>query len=181
MTSCKEVFRKIRETEVEYRYSLYVNYPLFHKVQIEKCQIKPLMLYERINEYPEEPPQYALSEKSNKQLMVPCFSTGATIPSGTEENDVVSDVIEFWIYPGNPTSWMLIKYDSNTNAFALVDWLDNIQINDDDLVPSIILSLPIPTSITDKNQILEKLKYANDEWSKWIKYTKRYLYNLFQK
>lgn len=105
---------------------------------------------------------------------MPCYSTEASIPVDIKENNLVSDFIEFWIYPATGTSWMLIKYDPNTNIFLLVDWLD-IEVFNDNLIPSIIFSTPIPTSVKDESQLAEKLSNAQVQWLTWKRYDDRYL------
>lgn len=108
-----------------------MNYPIFSNIQ-DNYQQNTLKFYERINNNTEEPPRYVLSEETEQQMMVSCFSTVASVP--VEENNIVPDVIEFWIYPGSGTSWMLIKYDQNKKSLVLVGWLDDIQITAYDLV-----------------------------------------------
>lgn len=145
-----------------------MNYPLFPDIPY-KCLQNTLRFYERINDKETGSPKYVLSEKTEQQLMVPCFSTEASIPADIEENNLVSNFVEFWIYPATNTSWVLIKYDPNANSFVLVDWLDNVQVFKDDLVPLEIFSKPIPMSVTDKIQLEQRLIQVQDQWSSWIK------------
>lgn len=150
-----------------------MNYPRFPDTKDGSNCEQHTLWFSWLQDSTEELLQYILTY-GVEQMMIPCFNTEASVPSDTEENNVVPNYIDFWIYPGTGTSWMLIKYNPDVRKFFLVDWFNDIQISDCDLVPLNIFSLPIPKSTTNKNKLIEKLSAADQRWSKWQRDNRRY-------
>lgn len=115
VSACNNILEILRNREGEYQNSLFINLSLFNTAK--KWCVNAEVTFEDPVDF------FIIGQRTVKQRMMPCYGQREPIIPFAEFMNEKAYVNDFHIYSNEDKSWMIFKYQHESQTFKLYDWL----------------------------------------------------------